>query len=70
MAFDDRSIAWLGPLAFVSAVSLVALPVIGAFGYSGTRAGALLVSIILCSWAALWLVLNAFDIVDRWRQNN
>ncbi len=68
MAFDDRPIQWLAPLAAAGILLAIALPIFRKLGISGwPLAGSLIITVIL-GLAIIWLLLNAVNIVEHIRE--
>lgn len=68
MAFNDRSIEWLAPLADAGVLAAIAALIFRWLGISGWRlAGSISITVIV-GLAALWLALNAVNIIDYLRE--
>ena len=68
MPFDDRPIQWLAPLVAAGILLAIALPIFRKLGISGwPLAGSLIITVIL-GLAALWLAVNAVNIIDHLRE--
>ena len=68
MAFDDRPIQWLAPVTAAGILLAIALSIFRWLGISGWSLAGWLVITGILGLAALWLALNAVNIIDHLRE--